>query len=163
MKKEYALEELIYKAASYCSMSEHCISEVEAKLKAWGASESDSDKVIDRMIQENFIDEKRYCAFFVKDKFRFNSWGKIKIAFQLKSKRLDRTLIAEALELIEENDYQEMLLELLKSKLKGLKYDNNYEKQGKLFRFAQGRGFENNLIAKAIKKIDTTLELEDDF
>lgn len=163
MKKEYSFDELVYKAASYCSMSEHCVSEVETKLKAWGASESDSEKVIDRMMQENFIDEKRYCTFFVKDKFRFNSWGKIKIAFQLKSKRLDRTLIAEALELIEENDYQEMLLELLKSKLKGLKYDNNYEKQGKLFRFAQGRGFENNLIAKAIKKIDTTLELEDDF
>lgn len=154
MKKEYTLEELVYKAASYCSICEHCVSEVEAKLIAWGAAESDKDKVVDRLIEENFIDEKRYCSFFVKDKFRFNKWGKIKIAFNLKSKGLDRTLIAEALELIDDNEYEELLSAMLKSKLESLKYSSEYEKQGKLFRFAQGRGFENNLIERAIRGID---------
>lgn len=160
MKKDYSLEELIYKAASYCSLCEHCISEVETKLSAWGASDSERDKVIDRMIEENFIDEKRYCAFFVKDKFRFNKWGRKKIAYSLKSKGLDRYLIEDALVLIDEEDYDELLFELLKSKLRGLKYESEYEKQGKLFRFAQSRGFENKFIERAIRKIDTDFELE---
>jgi regulatory protein len=62
--------------------------------------------------------------------------------------------------LIDEDDYDELLFELLKSKLRGLKYESEYEKQGKLFRFAQSRGFENKFIERAIRKIDKDFELE---
>jgi regulatory protein len=151
MKKEYTMEELLHKAASYCSISEHCISEVEEKLSAWGVSESDKQKIIDRLISEDFINEKRFCVYFVKDKFRFNKWGKIKISYALKQKGLSNDLINAALSTIDEGEYQEMLASILKTKLVGLKYEFEYEKQGKLFRFAQGRGFENNLIDRALR------------
>jgi len=44
MKKEYTLEELLHKAASYCSISEHCVLEVEDKLTAWGVADEDKKK-----------------------------------------------------------------------------------------------------------------------
>ncbi|MDP4240103.1 MAG: regulatory protein RecX [Bacteroidota bacterium] len=153
MKKEYTLEELLHKAASYCSISEHCISEVEDKLTAWGVSGADKQKIIDRLISENFINEKRFCTYFVKDKFRFNKWGKIKISFALKAKGLDKDLILDAIATIDDGEYEEMLASLLKAKLVGLKYEFEYEKQGKLFRFAQGRGFENTVIDRALRTI----------
>ena len=156
MKKEYSLEELLHKAASYCSISEHCILEVEEKLNAWGVSVEDKQKIIDRLISEDFIDEKRYCSYFVKDKFRFNKWGKIKISFALKGKGLDNNLISEALNTIDDGEYEEMLASILKTKLVGLKYEFEYEKQGKLFRFAQSRGFENNVIERVIRNISPT-------
>ena len=96
MKKEYTLEELLHKAASYCSISEHCTSEVEEKLLAWGVSADDKQKIIDRLIVEDFINEKRYCTHFVKDKFRFNKWGKIKIAYALRQKGLRDELVSHA-------------------------------------------------------------------
>jgi regulatory protein len=153
MKKEYTLEELLHKAASYCSISEHCISEVEDKLNAWGVSGADKQKIIDRLISEDFINEKRFCTYFVKDKFRFNKWGKIKISFALKAKGLDKDLILAAIATIDDGEYEEMLASLLKAKLVGLKYEFEYEKQGKLFRFAQGRGFENNVIERTLRSI----------
>lgn len=153
MKKEYSLEELLHKAASYCSISEHCISEVEDKLHAWGISEENKQKIIDRLVSEDFINEKRYCAFFVKDKFRFNKWGKIKISYALKSKGLDNELINFGLNTIDEGEYQEMLASILKTKLTGLKYEYEYEKQGKLYRFAQSRGFENQVIDKVLRNM----------
>ena len=153
MKKEYTLEELLHKAASYCSISEHCVSEVEEKLNAWGVSGTDKQKIIDRLISEDFINEKRFCTFFVKDKFRFNKWGKIKISFALKAKGLDKGMILDATTTIDDGEYEEMLASLLKTKLIGLKYQFEYEKQGKLFRFAQGRGFENNVIERVIRSI----------
>jgi len=153
MKKEYSLDELMHKAASYCSISEHCVSEVEDKLTAWGIIDADKHKIIDRLISEDFINEKRYCAYFVKDKFRFNKWGKIKISFALKGKRLDKNLIQEAINIIDDGEYEEMLASLLKTKLVGLKYEFEYEKQGKLYRFAQSRGFENNVIERALRNI----------
>ena len=153
MKKEYTLEELLHKVASYCSISEHCISEVEEKLSAWGVSVTDKQKIIDRLISEDFINEKRFCIYFVKDKFRFNKWGKIKISYILKQKGLSNELINKALETIDDGEYEEMLASILKTKLAGLKYEYEYEKQGKLFRFAQSRGFESNIIDRALRTI----------
>ena len=153
MKKEYTLEELLHKAASYCSISEHCVSEVEEKLTAWGVSITDKQKIIDKLISEDFINEKRFCAYFVKDKFRFNKWGKIKISYALKQKGLSNELINSALSTIDEGEYQEMLASILKTKLIGLKFEYEYEKQGKLFRFAQSRGFESNVIDRVIRTI----------
>jgi regulatory protein len=154
MKKEYSLEELLHKAASYCSISEHCVSEVETKLDAWCVGCDDKSTIIKRLIAEDFINEKRFCIYFVKDKFRFNKWGKIKISFALKGKGIDNALISEALNTIDEGEYEELLASILKTKLVGLKYEFEYEKQGKLFRFAQSRGFENNVIEKALRSIN---------
>lgn len=153
MKKEYTLDELLHKAASYCSISEHCVSEVEDKLTAWGVSTADKQQIIDRLLSEDFINENRFCTYFVKDKFRFNKWGKIKISYALKSKGLDKETILNAIETIDDGEYEELLASILKTKLTGLKYEFEYEKQGKLFRFAQGRGFENNVIDRVLRSI----------
>jgi regulatory protein len=154
MKKEYTLDELLHKAASYCSISEHCIYEVEEKLSLWGVSDKDKGEIIKRLISEDFINEKRYCVHFVKDKFRFNKWGKIKISYALKQKRLSDELINPALASIDDGEYEEMLASILKTKLKGLKYEFEYERQGKLFNFAQSRGFESQVIYRVLKSID---------
>lgn len=154
MKKEYTLDELLHKAASYCSISEHCISEVEDKLTAWCVDCNDKSKIIDRLVAEDFINEKRFCIFFVKDKFRFNKWGKIKIAYALRQKGLSDSLINNALTTIDDGEYEEMLASILKTKLNGLKYEFEYEKQGKLFNFAQSRGFESQVISLVIKSVN---------
>lgn len=154
MKKEYSLEELLHKAASYCSISEHCISEVEEKLNAWGVTTEEKTTIIDRLITEDFINEKRFCQYFVKDKFRFNKWGKIKISYALKGKGLDNELISASLNIIDEGEYEELLASILKTKLATIKYEFEYEKQGKLYRFAQSRGFENSVIEKALRLIN---------
>ena len=153
MKKEYTLDELLHKAASYCSISEHCVSEVEVKLTAWGITKEDKQKIIDRLISEDFINEKRFCSYFVKDKFRFNKWGKIKISYALKQKGLSDDLINASLSIIDDGEYEEMLASILKTKLIGLKYKFEYEKQGKLFNFAQSRGFESKYISNVLKTI----------
>ena len=153
MKKEYTLEELLHKAASYCSISEHCVSEVEDKLTAWGVSPEDKNKIIKRLISEDFINEKRFCIYFVKDKFRFNKWGKIKISYAMKQKGLSNEQINNALSTIDDGEYEELLASILKTKLVGLKYEYEYEKQGKLFRFAQSRGFESNVIDRILRSI----------
>ena len=151
--KEYTFDELLHKAASYCSISEHCVSEVELKLKTWGLDSDKTNLIIDRLIDEGFINENRFCLAFVKDKFLFNKWGKIKISYALKQKGLDAKLISAALNTIDEGQYEEMLSEILKSKLKTIKWEYEYEKMGKLFQFAQSRGFESAVIDKVVRTL----------
>ena len=153
MKKEYTYNELLHKAASYCSISEHCISDVDDKLKAWGVEEADRKKIINQLTADDFINEKRYCRAFVMDKFHQNKWGKIKISMSLREKGLDKEMIIHALSAIDDGEYEELLASLLKSKQKAIKYQFEYEKQGKLFQFAQSRGFENNVIERVLRNI----------
>lgn len=153
MKKEYTLEELHYKAASYCSISEHCVSEVELKLTAWGVPHDDKLTIIDKLRDDDFINEKRYVVAFTKDKFQYNKWGKIKISYALKQKKLDSSLIEYGLNTIDQGEYEEMLSAILKAKLKNMKWQYEYEKMGKLFNFAQCRGFESAVIDRIIRTL----------
>lgn len=154
MKKEYSFDELLHKAASYCSISEHCITDVQEKLSTWGVSEENKFKIIDKLIEEDFINEKRYAIAFSKDKFHFNKWGKIKISYALKQKNIDPKLIESALRTIDQGEYEEMLAVLLKNKLKTIKWEFEYEKAGKLYNFAQSRGFESNVIERIMRRLN---------
>lgn len=140
--------EALNKAAAYCTLCERCISEVKAKLDAWGVSYNAQQTIIDKLIDEKFIDERRYCTAFVNDKLRFNHWGRIKIQAKLKEKKLPRDLISEALQNIDDEEYNNILHTLIKNKSREINSDEGCKKREKLLRFAASRGFEPSLIMK---------------
>ena len=144
---------LLNKAATYASRYEHCESEVREKLLAWGGSNEEVNEIIAYLIKERYIDNQRYANSYTKDKFRFNHWGKYKISMMLRSKDIDSDTIEEALSQIEEEEYLEKLQQILHDKLRSLKYSSEYEKKGKLFKFAQSRGFESSAISKVIDSL----------
>jgi regulatory protein len=141
------------KAMAICSKAEKCIFDIQTKLDEWGIEKADAQKIIKTLIAEKFIDEDRYTRYFVRDKFRFNQWGKVKIVFMLKSKKIPATLIEDALQEISDEAYLELLVKLLEDKAKKTKFVNEYDKKGKLVRFAQSRGFEFEVINEALKSI----------
>jgi len=141
------------KAMAICSKAEKCVFDIQQKLNDWGIEYDDTQKIIKTLISEKFIDENRYTRYFVRDKFRFNQWGKVKIVFMLKSKKISITLIEDALQEISDEAYLEQLVKLLKDKAKKTKFVNEYDKKGKLIRFAQSKGFEFEVINEALKSI----------
>lgn len=147
--KNLSPAEALNKAAAYCTLCERCINEVSTKLTAWGMQASEQAKIIERLIEENFINEERYCHAFVNDKLRFNRWGRIKITAALREKRIDKELINEAIAEIDEELYMQVLQELIAIKQKELK-GNDYATKQKIVRFAASRGFEPAKIFKII-------------
>ena len=146
--------EALQKAAAYCSLSEKCEYEVKEKLRTWDVSNTDVAKVIDQLRHDDFINDARYCTYYTRDKFRFNRWGKIKIGMMLRSKQLPEEEITNALAQIDEAEYEEALVVILQTKLKSLTYKFESEKQGKLFRFAQSRGFEHNIVSHVLRQLE---------
>ena len=144
---------LLNKAATYASRCEHCESEVKEKLLIWGGTSEETDEIIAYLIEERYIDNQRYANSYAKDKFRFNHWGKYKISMMLRSKNIESEFIEEALGQIDDEEYLVKLQQILKDKLRSLKYSSEYEKKGKLFKFAQSRGFESSAISKVIDLI----------
>ena len=148
--KELTPGEALNKAAAYCTLCERCVSEVTAKLTAWGVPHCEQEKIITRLIEEKFINEARYCRAFVNDKVRFNRWGRIKIRAALSEKGLPRELINEAMDNIDEEQYTTSLAEVIAAKRKELKGVNDYTIKQKIMRFAASRGFEPAMIMRVI-------------
>ena len=150
MKKPLTPGEALNKAASYCTLCERCISEVSAKLTAWGVLYAVQEEIITRLTNEKFIDEARYCRAFVNDKVRFNRWGRLKITAALRDKRLPQEYIKEAMDNIDEDAYQQSLQETIDIKRRELKGKDDFATQQKIIRHAASRGYEPSLIIKAI-------------
>ena len=95
--------EVLSNLARYCSQAERCTDDVRKKIKASGFTEDIINRIINRLIQEKFIDEQRFCRSFVNDKLKFNHWGRIKIAYELKKRNIKPEIYSEALDSIDEN------------------------------------------------------------
>ncbi|HAQ21854.1 MAG TPA: RecX family transcriptional regulator [Prolixibacteraceae bacterium] len=141
------------KAALVCSRSEKCTSEVEDKLNVWGLSAEESEPVIKKLISEKYLDNERFARAYAKDKFRFNRWGKQKIEYMLRTKKINQETVQLALEEITDEGYYNELLKLITDKGKTIKAKDQYDKRNKLMRFAMGRGFESGIIYAAFKEL----------
>lgn len=143
-------DEVLYKLAAKCSVSEQCLSDIEAKLAKYDLTEEEKTHILRHLVEEKYIDDGRYAEAYARDKYRFNKWGRIKIAQGLCMKDIDRETINTAMEAIDETEYLDILRSLIQSKRRSTKGKNDYEVNGKLIRFAIGRGFEFSAIRQCL-------------
>ncbi len=138
------------RAAAYCSTAERCRSEVYHKLERWNAPPATFDRILSYLESENYLNEARFCRAFAHDKLRYSGWGRIKIFQALRLKEIDASLVKDALAELDEEEYTATLKKLLAAKSRTLRAAFDYERNGKLIRFAAGRGFEPSLICRLL-------------
>lgn len=142
------------KAAAICSRAEKCSSEIRNSISGWGADDEMAEEIVKKLIAEKYIDDARYATSYVKDKFRFNKWGRIKLSYLLRQKGVSSENISEALLSIDEDDYYETLTLLLQEKERKTTAKNIYDKKAKLLRFAQSHGFESDLVFQILSTLE---------
>ena len=143
-------DEILYKLATKCSISEQCLSDIEAKLSRYDLTEEERTYILRHLMEEKYVDDRRYAEAYVKDKYRFNKWGRIKIAQGLRMKGIDTETIKSAMGAIDEEEYMDILRDLIKAKRRSTRGSSEYEINGKLIRFATGRGFEFAAIRECL-------------
>jgi len=141
------------KALQWCSRKECCRKEMFDKAVTWGCTPDEARELVDFLVNQNFVDERRYTEAFVKDKLRFNKWGRVKIAYMLRLQNIDKKIVMDVLSEIDEAEYQQILAGELQKKYRTIKRVNTVEISGKLFRFAASRGFESEIVNEEIFKI----------
>lgn len=151
--KPLTYEQALSRAASLCSGSEHCSSEIHKKLLLWGLTPTQAEEIILYLINEKYIDNIRFCRAYCLDKFRYNHWGRIKIGQMLRMLEMKNEDINEGLESINEEDYKEVLLHILTQKNRQLKDSDPYIRKGKLIRHALSKGFESYLITEVLPQL----------
>ena len=141
------------RVAGICSGQEKCIFEIKQKLITWDVDIDVVNDIIDQLCTEKYIDEKRYATAFTNDKFRFNVWGKKKIAHAMAEKKIPADFIEQALDLIPHVEYIDCLKALLIKKKSLLKEADVYKLKIKLIRFAVSRGFEAQVAFDVLGEI----------
>ncbi|MCI7256233.1 MAG: RecX family transcriptional regulator [Prevotella sp.] len=147
-------EQALQKLAALCSQSEHCTSEMKEKMTRWGIDEDAQQRVVEYLVANRYVDDRRYARSFVNDKLKYNKWGPRKIEQSLWMKHIDESIQREALDDVDNEEYISVLRPLLTSKRKTTKAETDYEMNQKLLRFAIGRGFTFEQVKEVIDDVD---------
>jgi regulatory protein len=148
--KEVTEQGAYLQLAQLCARAEHCQYELIEKMRRWEMSDEAQARVMQRLVSERYVDDERYARAFVRDKIRYNKWGRRKVEQALWMKHIDDDIRSRALSEIDDEEYLSVLRPLLKQKRRSIKAASDYERNQKLVKFALGRGFTFDIIRQCI-------------
>ena len=137
-----------------CARSERSSGDALRLMKRWGLTNEDAHKVLVKLQTERFIDDARYAEAFVRDKLNLSGWGAYKIRMALRNKGVSKEIIEEVVApMIAETDMAERLEEIMRRRMRTLKFTSAYDAKTKLIRFAASRGYEIDEAIECASKI----------
>ena len=148
--KEVTEQGAYLQLAQLCARAEHCQHEMLEKMRRWEMSDEAQARVMARLVKERYVDDERYARAFVRDKIRYNKWGRRKVEQALWQKRIDEDIRQQVLDEVDDEEYLSVLRPLLKQKRRSTKAASDYELNQKLVRFALGRGFTYDVIRQCL-------------
>ena len=151
MEQNKSFHEFLLKAERFCAYQERCSYEVKQKLKELGADEKSTEKLISSLREDDYLNDERFALLFASGKFRIKRWGKNKIRAEIRMKKIADSLIANALNSINEAEYKKTILHLIQKKEKELRSDKSEAKKQKIFRFILSKGFEPGNVMQVLK------------
>ena len=143
-QKPVSPDEALQKMERFCAYRERCPKEVRNKLAEMGLSRADSEQIFQVLQDDNFFNEARFAMSFAGGKFRYNSWGRIRIRQELKMRSIASEFIDQALNAIDQNEYEALIRKLLDKKR--LQYSADHNAREKTAASLIRAGFEMDLV-----------------
>ena len=156
--KSFTPEQAFAKAKHYCAYQERSHTEVKEKLYSFGLRKADVETILSQLIEESYLNEERFAIQFAGGKFRMKKWGRIKIVYELKKKRVSAYNIRKALDEIDEEQYRALIKKLASDKWKKLKNDQHIVRQVKTQQYLMQKGFEPRLVKAVVAEIRKAVE-----
>lgn len=154
-KKHLTKEQALQKLRQYCAYQERSHSEVQQKLWDLGVYRSEHDVIISTLIEEDYLNEERFATQFAGGKFRMKSWGRKRIYYALKEKKVSEYNIKKAMKEIDEETYEKTLQQLAEKKYASLKGEQYLVRKKKTIDYLLQKGYEQELVGRAVKNIET--------
>ena len=149
--KQYTPKEAKEKIAKFCSYQERCHQEVRDKLYSFGLISDDVEAIIVELIQHDFLNEERFAIAYVRGKFNYKKWGRLRIVQELKKRKISPYCIKKGLAEISEDQYLETLEKLLTNKIQQISGLKSYQKNHKAVQYVIGKGYESEMAWSIIK------------
>jgi regulatory protein len=158
IKKYLAPDQAWQKIKHFCAYQERSHQETKDRLYGYGLSTKDVDVLLSKLIEEDYLNETRFATLFAGGHFRTKNWGRVKIAYELKQKRVSAYNIKAGLATIEEEAYEQTIDTLAIDKWEKCNKEVGYARQAKVMQYLVSRGFESGRVQAAIAKIKAGLK-----
>jgi len=153
-RKRLTKEQAMQKMRHYAGYQERCHQEVKEKLYSFGLFSREVDEIVSALIEENYLNEERFAETFAGGKFRMRQWGRIRIRYELKQKRVSDYCIRKAMLTIAEEDYLATLKKIAMKKWEALASEKNqYAKKAKAIDYLLQKGYEMELARSVIQQL----------
>lgn len=146
----FSIPDIKLELTRYCAYQERCRFDIEQKVKEYELTTEQLQDVLHFLKENNFWNEARFAQLFAQGKLRINQWGKLKIRQALQQKKVEATIIQNALSTIDHTEYQQVLLKLITQKRKSLQGENHNKAQQKIIQYLSQKGFEFEIILRLI-------------
>ncbi|MGI6222495.1 MAG: regulatory protein RecX [Prevotella sp.] len=153
-KKIITEKEALVKLSGLCVKAEHSSGEMLQKMRLWQLPDDVQQRVLRQLVDQKFVDDARYTRAFVADKIHNNGWGRRKIEQALRLKGVEERVFAPILDEVSDEEYLEQLRPLLKRKWKQISAATDYERSGKLIKFAMSRGYTLDIIRQCVDGVE---------
>ncbi|TPV34745.1 RecX family transcriptional regulator [Paucihalobacter ruber] len=151
--RTYTVDEAHKALEHYCAYQERCHLEVQKKLQSMGMIPIAIDTIINRLIEDNYLNETRFAMAFARGKFKIKKWGRQRITRELKMRDISAYNIKVALQEISEDDYQKTLYALAEKRCAAIKETNSFKKKKKLVDYLLYRGWESHLVYEVVSEL----------
>lgn len=152
-RRDKSAAEALQSLMRLCARAEKSSGDAMRLMRTWGVAEAERQGVLDRLVTQRFIDDRRYAEAYVREKSTLAGWGARKIAQQLRLKGVSKDIITEVLATLDSDDARTRLTDKLQRKLRTTKAATDYELRGKLLRYALSLGYEYDLAMEAINNL----------
>ncbi len=147
-----------------CAKREYCSGQIRRKIekicfdgKLEGGrvlSADEISEILQVLRDGKWVDDGRFACLYVRDKARFNKWGRTKIAMNLKMLGVGEDIVKEAIMQNMELFCADDLLKLMQKKYDSYKSDLPKEsKREKVVRFALQRGYQWSEIISVLDRL----------
>ena len=136
----------------FCGYQERCHEEVKEKLRGMGVWGADQDAILAKLVEDNYLNEERFARAYAGGKFRVSKWGRNRIRYALKQKRVSEYCIKKGLSEIDADEYERVVKRLAEQKFKTLTGHLSVRRE-KTVTYLMSRGFESDRIRAALASI----------
>lgn len=157
-RKTKSAQQALQALMRLCSRAEKSTGDAMRLMRTWGVPEAERQGVVDTLIAQRFISNRRYAEAYAREKSSLAGWGPKKIAMQLRVKGVEREIITEVISQYDCDTHRERLTERLQRKLRTTKAASEYELRGKLLRYALSLGYDYDTAMASIESIETSTE-----
>ena len=140
------------KLEAHCAQRDCCTAEVLKKLLLLGAREATAEDIILHLKTNKFLDDRRYSLNFVRKAFSGKQKGREWIQAELTIREIDETIIAEALQVLSDEDFSALLQSKIKKEVQHLSPEEIPLNTPRIIRKLVRDGFEEEDILSIFRK-----------
>lgn len=138
----------------FCAYQDRSIYETRLKIRSLKMDKKDENLLIEKLIDEKYLDDFRFTEHYVQGKLNSKGWGIAKIKQGLIQKGVSNSLIQEVLSNIDPDQYLHNMENEMEKWLRN--HPDNEQTKPKLIRFLLSKGYSYEQITKKIKSQDDT-------